>query len=409
MAEESIRVIQGLATKLNRSPGSPTSAPPVVLGQITSECLERLEEPQHKQAKPAARILYAIAKAADSNLQAIIPAVLPKLLSMYTEANSIDKRRAIMEPIQLLLESAICVQDLQLNGLALKVGRFFDPYKDELFMLFSQGAMAVSNEEAHFRVLALECLIKLCMIGGTMQSNEVGLVVQYLDEIVIDDARDFKSELNQAAIRGLQNISKLRLEVITATTIPKLLAKLPSTSMVADGSYLRALDVLASLGAEPRLSDVLIRRLFGLLDTATRSESSSQYCNALLSTLYFIFKQSDSGMASEITKYRERILELLQFAARLCLSHSQHPLVNESSLDRLGLLVSFAIRDADDTFQSDVAQQVYKLYTDSHIFTYWEGVGNISVPRRLTVILSTYLLASLRPKVSQNEFELGSR
>ena len=400
LAEQSITALQTMITRLCPSQILLSREPPKVLSQIVDECLERLEQPQHKQAKSAMQTLHAIARNAEFSLQFIAKAVLPTLMANYKNADTIEQRKAILESMRLLLDAAVCFEEMKRDGQASVSSNPVSSYKDELSMLFSQGAMAMPDEESSFRALALKCLLRLYALQDVAHGDGIGLVAQYLEEIIMDETNDLSSDLSQTAVQGLVQISKSKLGLVSDVTVPKILSRLPNTAAISDTAYLRALDVLVSLASAPGLCDLLIRRIFRSLVAAVRLNMSSQYCDALLFSLYFIFRLPESQASNQIAKYREKITELLQLAAKLCLSDPSHQVVNESSLDGLGKLTSLAIQTADEDLQLHIASEVYKLFTDTPIFPFGRNTQAAPLPQRLTMILSTYLLASLPPNVS---------
>lgn len=400
LAEEAVAVLQTLISRLCAVEHPSSSCPPPVLDSIITECMERIKEPQHKQAKAASRLLEAIARTTTLALFATVDRVIPSILLMYADAGTIEEKRAVIEPLKLLLDSdlSICGSPKQIPDS--NTANPLRPFKDRLFSLLTQALQATTNKEPSFRMLVLDSLLALCQMRDLMEDAEIALVVQYLENIAVDEGVEFQRDLQRGAIQGLLRISKVQPELIATITIPRLLCKLPESELHPMAEYTRALSVLASLSAEPELFDLLTRRLFGCLDVAVSKEIFTQYIEALLSSLYFAFSQPHWQDSPQFASQRARILKLLQHAAELCTLGARHPLLNESTFDALGKIIYITVRASDIEFQTEIAEQVYKLYTGGPVFIFLNGTGKISFFRRLTVILSTHLVAALPYHVS---------
>ena len=115
LAEEALISLQAIATSLGRGLDSADPKTPLAryLRPITKECNEQLQEPQHKQAKPAGRILSALGKTSPVTFSLIVKAVVPSLMTLYQDSypdsDSITKQRALLEVLVQILDSAIAV------------------------------------------------------------------------------------------------------------------------------------------------------------------------------------------------------------------------------------------------------------------------------------------------------------
>lgn len=191
LAAEALNTIQAIAISLSNgfsAPPLPTSSISRYLKSIVKETLELLKEPQQKQAKPAGQILASVAGGGVIPYVFIIENTLPALLTVYDDAaGGISKQRALLEVLNQIFESTVAVY-----------GEWGDmtPYptihnplielKEKLFDIYSKALMGTNKEEVGFRIIALKGLGTLSKIRDLFADNEIGMVVQYLDEVVLE-------------------------------------------------------------------------------------------------------------------------------------------------------------------------------------------------------------------------------
>jgi len=405
LAEETLGALHAIAIRLSR--GLKSTDPKTHLARflrpITKECNEQLQEPQHKQAKPAGQILSALGIASPVAFYLIVKAVVPPLNTLYQDADSIAQQRALLEVLVQLLNSAIAVYGTpSIPAPATIVENPLEPFKDRLFELTSQALMSTATDEVSFRVVALKALLRLCLLRKYLQDNEIGMAVQYFDEIVLIEDPSGKDDLKQEAIRALVNLSRIKPDLIMNITFPAFMAKLPDSSLSDNQEYLITLEGLAQLSMERFVSDTLIRRLLNRLDVVLQNNGSSAYPRAILSTLHYVLSQRDLPEDPNLGSYHEKIVVGLTNRVVLA-STGKAPataLNEDATLEILGRLVTMIVRALDDHKQKSVAIQVYSLYADDVTpFTPVPFNKNTSKMERSTMILSTALMAGLGENV----------
>ena len=62
--------------------------------------------------------------------------------------------------------------------------------KDDLFEVYSKGFLGSSSEETTYKLTALDGFRKLLSLKGVLTNNEIGIVVQYFDDVVLRDDND---------------------------------------------------------------------------------------------------------------------------------------------------------------------------------------------------------------------------
>ena len=94
LANEALSALRMLAAQLSKSEAStePTSPLAAYIRPIAKECNEHLQEPQHKQARFTGRILQSIGEASPSAFTLITRAVLPQLVVLFDDADTISKQ-----------------------------------------------------------------------------------------------------------------------------------------------------------------------------------------------------------------------------------------------------------------------------------------------------------------------------
>ena len=408
LAEETLVALQAIAIKLseNLTSNDPKTHLARYLRPIMKECNEQLREPQHKQAKPIGQVLSALGIASPIAFYLIVKAVMPPLNTLYQDAESIAKQRALLEVLVQLLDTSVAMHGtLSVPIPAADVENPLSPFKDRLFELTSQALMSTASEEISFRVVAVKALLRLCLLRKFLQDSEIGMAVQYFDEIVIVENSGGRDDLKQEAVRALVELSRIKPDLIMTITFPAFLSRLPDSSISDSQQYLVTLEGLAQLSAERFVSDTLIRRLLKKLDLVLQSDGSLSYPQAILSTLNYILSQRDLTEDPNLSSYHENIVVNLTRRVVLA-STGKAPVTalnDDATLEILGRLVTIIVRSLGEHKQKSVANQIYSLFADdSTQFTPVPFSNNTSRIEKSTMILSTALMAGVGKVVSKS-------
>lgn len=404
LAEEALISLRAIAIRLGRGLYSTDPKTPLAryLRPITKECNEQLQEPQHKQAKPAGRILSALGIASLVSFFLIVKAVVPPLLTLYQDADGIAKQRAFLEVLVQISGSGIAVYGTpSIAAPITKLENPLEPFKERLFELYSQALMSSAADEVSFRVVALKALLHLCLFHRYLQDNEIGMAIQFFDEIILLEDPGGKDDLKREAISALVKLSRIKPNLIMDITFPAFMAKLPDSSSSDDQDYLITLEGLAQLSVERYVADTLIRRLLNRLDVVLQNEGSSAYPQAILSTLQYVLSQRSLAQDPSLTSYHERIVVGLTRRVVLA-SIGKAPVTalnEESTLEILARLAMMIVRALDEHKQKSVALQVYSLFVDEPDFVPVPFRDNTPKLQMSTMILSTSLMAGVRHSV----------
>lgn len=405
LADEALVALQAIASGLSRGLTSSDQSSPlaIYLRPITKECNEQLQEPQHKQAKPAGRILSSLGRASPIALYLVVRAVIPSIITIYQAAESISKQRALLEVLIQIFDSAIVLQGASNSpSLPEDIQNPLELFKDNFFMLASQALMSTSAEEVSFRIMAARTLLRLFSLRNYLQENEAGMIVQYLDEIMLTEDLNGRDDLKNEAIKTLVEISKIKPNLIMSITFPAFMAKLPDHSPSDQRSYLVVLEGLARLSVERTISETLIRRMLSKLDLVLENDGSSAFARAILSTLYYVLSQRNLVADPSINTYYEKIVVGL-ISRVVSASIGQRPttgLNDESTLETLGRLANLVVRALDQEKQQSVGLQIYSLFADKDAFVPIPDRQESPNVQRMTMILSTWLMAGIGRAVS---------
>ena len=400
IAKEALSAIHAIAKQLDNDNDSVLVTTPLTeyLNPIITECKDRLLEPHHKQAKSASQILSVLAQDSLKALHVIVAEIMPSLLTLYQDANLIEERRAILEPLsQILVSARTCFTPVVVSGTVNNNPLY--SFKDRLFEIFSQALMGTMDEEISFQVLASKCLQFLCTIRNLLTTDEVGMVVQYFDETIITEMVHARQELKDAAIEGLVEISRFNAAPLLNITFPAFMARLSTSATSTNGDCVNILESLARVSVERQLATTLIRRLFRYLDDVLYTCASSELSHSILATLHYLISQKGHSIEFDLEDHLDRIIGLLNRAAT---GVSQPTVLTQINvLDSLGRLTCLIVREAGLDKQIMVGQQVYTLFTEKPVFITVPSQVNLPEVQRNSIILSTYLLAAIRSDVSQ--------
>jgi len=405
LAEEALAALRAVAVRLSTDLTSATPQTPLAryLRPITKECNEQLHEPQHKQAKPAGQIISSLATASAVAFTLIVKATVAPLLTLYQDTDGIAKQRALLEVLVQLFDSALEVFGIWMSHQPYpSTDNPLDPFKDRLFELYSQALMSTAKEEISFRVVALRGVLRLAKLRKYLEESEIGMAVQYFDEIVLTEEPTGRDDLKNEAIQALVEVSRSKPKLIMDITFPAFMSKLPDADERGQRDYIVTLEGLARLSVEKAIFDTLIRRLLSKLDVVLSSTTSPTYPQAILSALFYVLSRRDLVGDSNLGYYHEKIVVCLTRKAVLPTAGNGAltALNDESVMEVLGRLANLIIRALDQHKQHSVAGQIYTLFTDQHEFTPIPFRTSSTGDQRRTMILSTYLMAGVHRDVS---------
>ena len=403
LADEALLVLREIAVCLSASRQTSATASPLAqyIRPIAKECIEHLQEPTHRQAKLAGDILHFVSSASLESFVLVAKAVIAPLLTIYESFSDIARHRALLEVFNRILDSAIKLfgrwtsQDTATGS-----SNPLNAFSEQLLQIFSRALVGTVPEEVSFRVTAAAGLQRLAVLRGLLQENEIGLIVQHLDEIVLEEDPSGRPELKRMAKSCLAAISKHKSRLIMDVTFPAFMAQLPDTDQEAEAQckYYEVLEGLAEISVEAEVFETLVRRLLNKLDVVLSTENvdQPQYTIALLSTLLYVLEKRAVQNHFNIDSLYERVVVgLISRVTETAVEGTHLTALNRpETLDVLGRLSNLIVRHSTLDKKIKVGANVHDLfYLNSGLDALCQ-VDSESALQRLW-LLSTWLLAAL--------------
>ncbi|KAK6380376.1 hypothetical protein LTS17_005566 [Exophiala oligosperma] len=405
LASEALKVLEGIAACLSSAPPHNTSSSPLLqyLKPVNKECLEHLQEPASRQAKASGDIVKAVASASVQSFEIVIKAVGPTLFTLYQSAQGLVQQRAVLDVANQIFEASIEVYGSWTKPSQKNPEGRENPIrelKDKFVAIYSQALMGTVKEEVSFRLTAANGLLLVSKMNSMLADDEIGLFIQYFDDIVLTEESYGRDELKKKAMNALAEISQFKPGLISDITYPAFLARLPdSEEDVMTSNYNSVLEGLAEISVERELLRTLMRRLLSKLDNLFNSSGrvSYPYTCAILATILYVLDRAVSAAKTDLSDYYERVVVNL---SRTASQTTTGPLTNEVVLDLLGRLINLILRNSTAEQISRAAVNVYLLYRGSPFIESPEGLSSLLQPPSVA-LLSTWVLAAL-PKNIQS-------
>lgn len=401
LSESSLEALQTIAKRLSEGVTELSQELPLAkyLQPITKECNEQLRESQNKKTKPSQSILSCVSAASPIAFVLVVQTVVAPIFTLYQEADGIVKQRTLLETLNVLFEAAANVfGQWTTRGSEVAENPLLE-FKDQFSDLFGQALMGSAKEEVTFRVTALKGFLRLSTLRDFFQENEIGLFVQYLDEILIKEESVGRDELKKEAISALAEISKHKPRLIIDITFPAFVATLPEEDEGSEALYLPTLETLAQISVERDIFETLFRRLFTKLSILLQKEQhgSVAYPRAILATLLYVMQQRDISQDPSIDLFFDKIVVgLCRDVAASASGKAKNQILNDPTvLDTLGRLCNLIVRSVSAQKQEQVAENVYSLFSAAEDFVPIPFTQATSADQERTIIISTYLLAGI--------------
>ena len=163
-----------------------TSPLATFLKHIVETCSKELRDIEAKMARPAGKVLSTCSSVSAPSNKFIVERCIPQLIMLFRETDSTNKRTAILDVLNGFLDATKEVfgeiKDVEEVPIML--------CKDDLFEVYSKGFLGSVSEETTYKITALEGFRKLLALKGILSNNEIGIVVQYFDDVVLRDENE---------------------------------------------------------------------------------------------------------------------------------------------------------------------------------------------------------------------------
>jgi DNA repair/transcription protein MET18/MMS19 len=401
LAEEALNALAAIARTLSKGTNGPLNA---YLRPIVKECNEHLEDAPTKQSQASARILHKLAQVSAEVNNNLLAGVLPTLFLLFQSADTMAKRRGLLEVLIQLVRANIAVYgDWRAPGVAgdqVSTNALKEFHNQALDVLLS-GLESAPIKEVSFRLVCLEGLTQLVRVRQLLNEEDVGRTIQALQNAVIHEEPYGKDEIKQAAVTSLVDIAHQKPQIVVEKAFPAFLAQLPDNDADSPKAYSSVLEAFAKLASEEKIFDTVLLRLKNKFSTAVQHGASATYLVALLSAMLFALNKGEVKLSQDadvLTYYSDIALPLLQRASS---SDSSHPAAfnDENTLDLVGRICGLIIRSQSLESQNAIANELYTLFrgvpqSDLPPFNLDTPVGTDK-----TMVISTHLLASFRKEV----------
>jgi DNA repair/transcription protein MET18/MMS19 len=402
LAEEALNGLAAIARTLSQGTAGPLNA---YLRPIIKECNEHLEDAPTKQSQASARILHRIAQVSAEVTNTLLAGVLPTLFLLFQNADTMAKRRGLLEVLIQLIRANIAVYgDWRAPGASGdKVStNALKEFRDQSLEILLNGLESAPAKEVSFRLVCLDGLLQLSKVRQLLSDEDVGKTIQVLQNVVIHEGSYGKDEVKEAAVNGIVDIAHQKPQVVVDKAFPAFLAQLPDSDADGPKSYSSVLEAFAKLASEEKIFDTVLLRLKNKLGTAVQQGASSTYLVALLSAMLYALNKGETKLSQSpetSTYYNDIALPLLQRASSSDSSHL-NAFDSESTLDLVGRICGLIIRAQPVESQNAVASELYTLFRgtpQSELPPF-----NVSAPPESdkTMVISTHLLASFRKEAA---------
>jgi len=411
LAEEALNALQEIARQLSSGPHDTQLHS--YLKPIAKECNEHLEDAPTKQSSAAGRILSAMAKASPQASNTLVRAVVPQLLALNESADSLPRRRGLLEILNQLVVSSTFTFGrwrtidtvkssqsptlLNLHHQSNTPNAMID-FTDQCVQVFTTALISSPSSEVSFRLLALESLRNLVLVRNLLNDDNIARIIRLVYEIVINESSYGKDEVKAGAIDTLVEIAHQKPQLLIETAIPAFMARLPDCPEPGETYHVSILEAFAKLSAEKQIFSTIIVRLKNKLYTALRQDAPPLYILSILSALLYSFTHGAVDLQDSTTfgsYYRDIVVPFLKdiCSPRNALSHSRDIIRDESILDIVGRICNIIIRPQAWVAQTEICRNIYTFFQEADI----KNVSPFSTSGNFhTMVVSTHLLAALQ-------------
>ncbi|KAI8977927.1 Dos2-interacting transcription regulator of RNA-Pol-II-domain-containing protein [Pilobolus umbonatus] len=326
---------------------------------LIEECVTNLKDPDMKDYKQTGRIIEAIASASDPACQLVVDMIAPLVLKQYRETNMASLQKSNMDIINELLEAC---KDLYGSTDGKEVDTDFTSpliqYKDRFLGIFQSSLMA-SNEYNLLRLSAIRGLTLLVLSRDYLKPNEVGIVVQSLNTILLDEE---DIELCNAALNAIHTASLIHSQYILDLTLPSLINRLPDSSALTSPS--KYLPLLYAFKVLSPVSTIYKNSLFLLMDkfkAVCLKDNEYPYALSIIQTIADIVKYRPVDI--NFKEINTIVLPLFSFIIQSSLNESTPQLILNENILSVICLITFSISaELNSSEQKEFVDKTFKLF-----------------------------------------------
>ncbi|KAL5531709.1 hypothetical protein ACEPAG_4586 [Sanghuangporus baumii] len=376
---EALKATQILIQTIYSGPDEETAAGELqgLITEISTECLELMNEPEKSQAVPASKVMASLIGISPKISRFALSHVIPHLMKLFRDPEELVHRSQILTLLCIIV-GAIETKQSVLEEYGLQ-GQLLE-FKDDILGAFISGAKNPSSCEA-----ALEGIKKLSIMPNVLTDEELVYVVHSINELLQSDADD-ADVASDDALAVLVTIADRNSKVVEEYTLPLLFGSLPDSAPLRDAHRERAkcwrtLHLLARLCVSAPLFETLVVRLTTKLDIvcAPKSddphevqdpESRTAYAHGILKTLGSVIELKVNANHVDVPKYIDRLVprlyNLFIYLSLADKSASSNDLYSKL-LEISGQIITLVVRTVPTDRQKKLALDLYSAYFDGSV------------------------------------------
>lgn len=403
LAQEALLALAEIATTLSAGSTGPLNA---YVRPITKECNEHLEDAPTKQSQASGQILRTVAGVSPEVTSVVLSTVLPNLFTLYQTADTLAKRRGLLEVLAQLVRANIEVYG-EWRSVSKLAGdqvanNALNKFSTQALKVMIGGLSMAPIKEVSFRLVCANGLLQMTKVRQLLCDEDIAKVIQLFHDVIIAEESYSKDEMKEAAINGLVEIAHQKPQLVVDKAFPAFMAQLPDTDVGGSLSYVPVLEAFAKLGSEEKIFDTVILRLKNKLNVAVKQQASSIYIVALLSAMLYALNQGAAKLEqdTEISPYyRDIVLPLLSQVSSSAESH-QKAFDDEIILDFVGRICNIIIRPQSVDLQNKISRELYSLFRRPSQADIPPFNLESTLQQTRWMMVSAHLLAALRKDVT---------
>nr|CAG8536573.1 15089_t:CDS:10 [Entrophospora candida] len=294
-------------------------------------------------------------------------------------------------------------------------------YKDELLEIFSSALLSI-NEYNELRSIGVNGIYNMILLDKFLSDDEISILLQYYNQIILNE---LDQELFDETLKLLSDISKYKSNLILEITLPIILDKLPNNENdlitnnihYDDKLYIRLLKALSELSIQPILFENYLPNILKTInnldvDPISSIEIVNDYLESLLNSLLMVLTKKTQLNYKESINYHEIIIKnlLLKCIQPTLSSEEKHENLyfNLSIIKIIGDILSLLIRNLNVSEQTLMVNEIFNLFTkgsldyinysNKELLTFNPLSIESNVTQQNLILLFTSIVGSIKPK-----------
>lgn len=346
----------------------------------------------NKHIKETVSIFGSISVANQKVYNRVCSKLLPLLLKDQNDLN-VSKQSALINNLSVLTNSYIKVFGDSSNPEAVEdTSNVMLENKDTLLMFLGKSLMSSSKVEVNLRTLSINELTKLSQMVNFLTVEEIGIVVQYFTETVLDDDNQYVFD---SAIGGLILISKSHNSILLEITFPLLLSLLPANfnDQIIFNDEIKPIDkifnIITLISTTKETNDFifirLVNKLIEINGSAEKDESedNGKYFYLICTTLFKTLTQTQKNKVIKtddyLVKTTPKLIDLI-----LGSNETSSIVATDDNLEVLTDLIKLIVVYSSKSLHKELLDETVAFFTNdetklSTSQKYFKSLGKINM------------------------------